>query len=203
MSKAKVYDMTGAQLRRELERGATAPAEQPEHSIAADMADGIEAIHQCMNLADFTERPRAFIFALSTAALSQGSDHVALYDEELAELQNCSDRTVRRQRADYLRESQARHFAPVEIIEGEFDMNKQKFGPTLYKFHLAEVVEQTVTQARSVENWHELDRHAQREAIRRAAEDVYGMIPDAPSSGGRKSAHARLRPKLRPVRSSS
>ncbi len=46
MSKAKVYDMTGAQLRRELERGATAPAEQPEHSIAADMADGIEAIHQ-------------------------------------------------------------------------------------------------------------------------------------------------------------
>lgn len=179
MSEAKVLDMTPAQLKRQLEREAT-PTPSAQYSITEDMADGIEAIHQCMNLADFTERPRAFVFALSTAALSRGTDHVALYDEELAELQNCSTKTIQRQRADYLRESNARNFAPVEIIEGEFDLRSQKNGPTLYKFHLAEVVEQTVTQARASHAWHESDRRAQREAIRRAAEDVYGMIPDAP-----------------------
>lgn len=179
MSEAKVLDMTAAQLRRQLEREEAAGAEQ-QQSIAADMADGIEAIHQCMNLADFTERPRQFVFALSTAAKNSGSAHVALYDEELAELLNCSVRTIRRQRAEYLRESHARNFAPVEVVEGEFDLRAQKYMPTLYKFHLADVIEQTVTQARASDTWHESDRRLQREAIRRAAEDVYGMIPDAP-----------------------
>jgi hypothetical protein len=171
----------GSATEAQLEREAAAPAEQSAHSIVEDMADGIEAIHQFMNLAGFKDRDRAraFVLALSTAALSKSSDHVALYDEELAELQGCDPRTVRRQRADYLRESQARHFAPVEVIEGQFDISEQKYKPTLYKLHLVEAIVQAVTDARASKHWHETDRRAQREAIKLAAEDAYWTIPGA------------------------
>lgn len=181
MGTAKVLDMTGAQLKKMIERDETSPASEQRHGIVEDMADGIEAIHQFLNLAGFEDRDRArsFVLALSTAALSKGSDHVALYDDELAELQGCAARTVRRQRADYVRESQARHFAPVEVIEGQYDMSEQKYKPTLYKFHLAEAIEQAVTVARASRLWHETDRRAQREAIKVAAEEAYWMIPGA------------------------
>lgn len=181
MSKANVLDMPAAQLKRELEREATAPAGQLQHGIVEDMADGIEAMHQFMNLAGFKDRDRAraLVLALATAALSKGTDHTALYDDELAELQGCHVRTVRRQRADYLRESQARDFSPVEAIEGEYYMSEQKYKPTLYKFHLAEAIELAVTDARASKHWHETDRRAQREAIKLAAAEAYWTIPGA------------------------
>lgn len=179
MSKAKVYDFTLGQLKRNVERGA--PVEGPEPgAIAADMADGIEAVHQLLNLAGFSERPRAFVLALATAAFRQDSEHVELYDEELAEIQGgCSTKTVQRQRGDYRRESKARHFAPVEIIDGEFNHATGKNDPTLYRFHLAGAVEQTVSAARSAEGWAEMSRRAQRDEIRRAADAAYDLIPDA------------------------
>lgn len=125
MSTATVYDLTPAQLQRTVARkSGDPPSAAASFSICDDLADGIEAVHQCANLAGFTERPRAFILALATAAHSHNTDSIELYDAELAELQGCSKRTVQRQRDDYLRESRAKNFDFVEIIEGAFDKEK-------------------------------------------------------------------------------
>lgn len=193
MSKAKVFDMTTAQLERRLEREAPAGDEQQqqaEQSIAADMADGIEAIHQCLNLANFTHRPRAFVLALADAAKRLGSDYVTIRDSELAKMQNCCTRTVERQRADYMEESEERHFAPIEVEEGDYDWEAKQNLPMRYKFHLTEFIDETVRQARASSQWHETDRRQQREAIRIAADDNYSMIPDAPLKR-RKKKHPR------------
>ncbi len=188
MSTATFYDFTPAQFRRTTNRQASEP--QPA-GVLDDLADGIEVVHQCANIAGFTQRPRAFIFALATAAHSRGDDQIELYDEELAELQNCSKRTVQRQRADYIREAKTKEFDLVEIIEGEFDRTEGKYKPTLYRFHIGDVIERIVAEARSSNFWHESDRRKQREAIKRTAQVIHDEIPRSESKV-RKKRRPRL-----------
>jgi hypothetical protein len=187
MSTATAYDFNVSQFRRTVNRKPSeTPSTEAVFSIFDDLADGIEAIHQCANLAGFTERSRPFIIALATAAHSQSASCVELYDEALADLQNCSRRTVIRQREDYLRESRAKNFDFVEIIEGEFDKEAKRYKPTMYRFHLGDVVERIVAEARSSKDWHETDRRKQRDAILRAAANVYEEIPEAPTKRRKK-----------------
>lgn len=185
---AKVIDITPAHLRRTLRNSS---AEQPATTIFDDVADGIEAIHQLSNLAGFSERPRAFIFALASAAHKAGGSFVELFDDELAEQQGCSTRTVRRQRQDYLRESRARRFGFVEVIEGDFDKGAGKNAPTRYRFHVGGQIAEAVELARQALDWAELDRPRQRKAIARACEEVFTTIPDA-----RRQGRKRPRPRL-------
>jgi hypothetical protein len=185
---AKVIDIPPAHLRRTLR---SSSPEQPAATIFDDVADGIEAIHQLSNLAGFSERPRAFIFALATAAHKTGGSLVELFDDELAELQGCSTRTVRRQRQDYLRESRAQRFGFVEVIEGDFDKGASKNAPTRYRFHVGGQIAEAVALARRSEGWADLSRLKQREAIARACEEVFTTIPDA-----RRQGRKRRRPRL-------
>jgi hypothetical protein len=145
-----------------------------------------------MNLAYFSERPRAFILALASAALNSKGESVMLFDKQLAQLQNCSKRTVMRQRADYLKERAARKFDPLEIIEGEYDRTRNANAATHYRFRLGGEVSEIVTLARTSKEWREGDREAQRAAIKRAAGYVYGSIPDAPPPKKRKEKRNRL-----------
>ena len=186
MSTAQVIDFSPAQFRRMPQGAQPAPA-----TVVDDLADGIEAVHQLSNLAGFSERPRAFIFAIVTAAHKAGGEYVDLYDAELADLQGCSERTVRRQRADYQKEAQARRFGFLEIIEGDFDRGAGKNAPTRYRFHISGQIAQVVAEARQTEGWDGLSRKAQREAIARAAEEVFHSIPDA-----RRQGRKRRRPRL-------
>jgi hypothetical protein len=126
MTTAKVFDITPAHLRRSLQSREAAQTA----TILDDLADGIEAVHQLANLARFSERPRALIFSIATAAHKAGEDFTELYDAEVAELQGCSERTVRRQRADYLKEARERGFGFVEIIEGDYSRDAGKNAPT-------------------------------------------------------------------------
>jgi hypothetical protein len=174
-----------------MSRTPVTPAADSQFSIVDDLADGIEAVHQCANLAGFSERPRALIFALASAARSRHNEAIELYDEELADLQNCSTKTVQRQRADYLGESRQKKFDLVEIIEGTYDKTRNRNEPTLYRFHLGNIVERIVLEARASKHWHESDRRKQRDAIKRAAELVYEDIPEAPPRR-RKKKRARL-----------
>ncbi len=177
---ATVYDITPTQLRRMKERQACDV--QPDHSILADLADGVEAVHQLANLAKFSVRVRAFVLAIASVAYSRdGAASVELFDEELAALQNCSAKTVQRQRADYFDEARDKQIDLVEIVEGEFDKSSGKNRPTRYRFHIAGAVEQIVTRARSSSHWHESDRRKQRDAIERAARIVFDEIPRAHS----------------------
>jgi hypothetical protein len=190
MHSATVHDFTPAQFRRTTTKQPSV-APQAAFSIYDDLADGIEAMHQCMNLAGFSERSRAFILALASAAHSRGRDFVKLFDEDLAQLQNCSIKTVQRQRKFYLMESQKLNFVPVEIQEGKFNQDTQRNEPTEYRFHLGEIIEQIVVEARSSKWWHDTDRDKQREAIKRAAASVYDEIPEAKSKR-RKEKRPRL-----------
>lgn len=184
---ATVYDFEPAQLRRAMRRA-------PAADVLDDLADGIEAVHQLANIARFGERPRAFVFALATAARSRGADLVELYDAELAALQNCSERTVQRQRADYIAEARLHRFELVEFEEGEFDRAAGKNAPTRYRFHLGGYVERIIALARETPGWDGLKRSEQRAAIRKAAEEVFDDIPDARRRG-------RKRPRPRPAAS--
>jgi AraC-like DNA-binding protein len=185
---AKVIDIAPAHLRRALR---SSSAEQAAATIIDDIADGIEAIHQLSNLAGFSERPRAFIFALASAAHKAGDSFVELYDDELAAQQGCSTRTVRRQRADYLKESRAKRFGFVEVIEGDYNQGTNQNAPTRYRFHVGGQIAEAVELARQTEDWAELSRAQQRKAIARACEDVFQTIPDA-----RRQKRKGRRPRL-------
>ena len=173
---AKVFDITPAHLRRTLEGR---PAGEQVSVVVNDLADGVEAVHQLANLAGFSERPRAFIFALASAAHKAGDEFVELLDEELAEQQGCSTRTVRRQRADYLKESRERRFGFVEVIEGEYNQGTNQNAPTRYRFHVGGQIAEAVELARRTPGWSEMSRRKQREAVARACEEVFHTIPDA------------------------
>ncbi|MFL6228923.1 MAG: hypothetical protein ACJ741_09095 [Pyrinomonadaceae bacterium] len=190
MSKATVYDYTPSQLLRALEEHAPARECSASCNVVADMADGIEAAYQLMSLAGFTERPRAFVLTLASAAFTMSSDCIELFDDELAELQNCSTKTVQRQRRDYLRESKARHFIPVEVLDGEFNQQKGKNDPTRYRLLVREHVERCVRGARDTNGWNEMSRRTQRQQIKRVAQEVYVTIPNT-SLKRRKQRRAR------------
>jgi hypothetical protein len=185
---AKVIDIAPAHLRRALR---SSSAEQAAATIIDDIADGIEAIHQLSNLAGFSERPRAFIFALASAAHKAEASFVELYDDELAAQQGCSTRTVRRQRADYLKESRAKRFGFVEVIEGDYNQGTNQNAPTRYRFHVGGQIAEAVELARQTEDWAELSRAQQRKAIAHACEDVFQTIPDA-----RRQKRKGRRPRL-------
>lgn len=185
---AKVFDVTPTQLRRTLR---SSSVEQPAATLLDDIADGIEAIHQLANAAGFSERPRAFIFALASAAHKSGEQFVKLYDDELAAQQGCSTRTVRRQRADYLRESRAKRFGFVEVIEGDYNRGTNQNAPTRYRFHVGGQIAEAVALARQTEGWAEMNRAQQRKAIARACEEVFQTIPDA-----RRERRKGRRPRL-------
>ncbi len=175
MKTAQVLDFKLGALRRTVEGDKTAA--QPA-GIFADMADGIEAVHQLAACADFSEPVRGFVLALASAAKSDDSDRVELFDEELAELMGCSARTVQRRRADYKVEASRSRFSPVEIIEGIYNVTEKKFEPTLYHFAVAAPIEQIVTVARGSEGFDTATRKAQRAAIKRAAAERFRTIPD-------------------------
>jgi hypothetical protein len=190
MHSATVHDFTPAQFRRTTTKQPSV-APQAAFSIYDDLADGIEAIHQCMNLAGFSERARTFVLALASAAHSHGQDFIKISDEDLAALQNCSPKTIQRQRKFYLQESYKLNCSPVEIQEGNFNADTKRNEVTLYRFHLGNVVEQIVPEARASRLWHEHDRRKQQDAIRRATASVYDEIPEA-KSARRKQKRPRL-----------
>ena len=185
---AQAFDVAPARVLSLVERQAGADTS----TVADDLADGVEAVHQIANLAGFSQRPRAFILALATAAHSRGAASVELFDAELAELQNCSDKTVQRQRADYQSEVlRLRTIDLVGIEEGEYDRVNDAHAPTRYTFHLAGTVERIVADARSDPRWHELDRKGQRELLKQAAARAYELIPDS-----KRKRRRRKRPRL-------
>ncbi len=179
---ATVYDIAPAQLRRMKEAEACEP--QPDPAILADLADGVEAIHCLANLAKFSNRPRAFVLALASVAHTRDRAEVELCDKELAALQNCSVKTVQRQRAEYFEEVKRTKFDLVEIIEGDLVKTLDgdgsviyKNNPTRYRFHIAGAVEKIITRARASSQWHQSDRRKQRNAIACAARVVFDEIP--------------------------
>jgi hypothetical protein len=190
---AKVYDLRPADLTRFVERQSHANA-VPVAVVLDDFADCVVAINALSYLSDFSVRVSAFLFAIAGLTSARSCDQVELGDQELADLQNCSRKTVERQRKDYLNESRKCRFNLVEIVEGAcvpLEGGGFQHEPSLYRYTIGDAVGRVVLEARSAEGWDNLDRKRQIEIIRRVAAEVYEEIADAPARR-RKRKPARL-----------
>ncbi|MBV8857217.1 MAG: hypothetical protein JOZ02_09830 [Acidobacteria bacterium] len=173
MRGAIVHDITPAQFKRMAERVETDT--QPTNLILEDMADGILALDFALTFAGFSYKARHL--TLSVVGLLGGSGKpLRAFDAELASHLKCSDRTIRRWRAAHNKEARRLRFSLLEITEGEYYADRQRYQKTSYRFTASAYVEAVVNQARSSE----LYVRDRRAAIEDAAGEHYSEIPNAP-----------------------
>ena len=158
--------------------------------IFTDMADGILALDFGLTFAGFSYEARQLVLSI-VGLLGDGETTLEISDPELAEHLNCSERTIGRWRRAYSDEAYAKSYSPLEITEGEYDADTERYRPTKYRFTGANFVEQTVTEAR---NSDEYTRNRQA-AIERSAAARYDDIPNAPVR--RRQRKPRIVPTLR------
>jgi hypothetical protein len=140
-----------------------------------DMADGILALDLALTFAGISYKARQL--TLSVVGLLGGSGKpLGAFDAELAAHLKCSTRTIRRWRSAHNEEAQQIRFSLLEITEGEYDADHQRYKKTSYHFTALAYVEAVVNQARSSE----LYVRDRRAAIEHAAEEHYSEIPNAP-----------------------
>jgi hypothetical protein len=171
---AQVIDMTPAAFRRTLDRQQPAEVEQAA-TVLDDCADGIFALDCALTFAGFGYAARQLVLSV-VGLLGGGGSTLEVFDGELANHVQCSDRTIRRWRAAHLKESKARQFSLLEIVEGEYDTGRRCYGKTSYRFTAPDYVDAVVREARASD----LYKRDRRSAIEQAAEEHYADIPDAP-----------------------
>ncbi len=148
---------------------------QRDESVVSDMADGNLVTEFFFKFAKFDYAASSLILTL-IGILGDGEQGIKLFDEDIAEIATCSDRTVRRWRADYLAQAKKHNFFPLEIIEGEYDHTKQRYLPTFYRITFADALEDAVSTARARADY-QTDR---LKAIEEAAKLHYDDIDQAP-----------------------
>jgi hypothetical protein len=150
------------------------PVTEPRgESIISDMADGNLATEFIFSFAGFGYVESQLILSLVGII---GGDTVELFDEEVAKIAACDERTVRRWRKAYLEKATKLNFWPLEIKQGELCKETFRYLPTTYRITFAETVEQIVVEARASADY----RKDRVKAIERAANLHYEDIEQAP-----------------------
>ena len=182
--KAQVLDYTPAAHRRAL--GRQSRADEQAATAFDDMTDGILALDFALTLASFGYEARQLVLSI-VGLLGGGDSAVEAFDEELAKHLKCSDRTVRRWRAAHIKESKAKKFSLLYLEEGEYNAERKRYEKTAYSLNpaVAVYVNAVVAEARASD----LYRSDRRAAIKRAAEEHYADIPDAPPRSRKKSPY--------------
>jgi hypothetical protein len=170
---ATFTDYTPGHLRRKMQQPAAATEQS---AIFSDMADGNLVTEFFFKFANFDHAASNLVLTL-IGILGDGEESIKIFDDEIAAVAKCNERTVRRWRASYLEQAQKQNFFPLEIVEGEYDHTIQRYKATSYRVTFADALERAVTQARSRPEY-KTDRRA---AIEKAAEIYYDDIPQAPS----------------------
>lgn len=174
MSTAKVQDFTPAAFRRTLGKHEPEDGEQAA-TVLEDMADGILALDCALTLAGFSYEARQLTLSIVGLIGGRGG-RLEVFDKELAERLNCSDRTVRRWRTAHIKESKAKRFSLIHLEECDYNAALKRYEKTAYSFTAGEYVNTVVGEARA-SDLYQTDRRA---AVERAAEGHYDEIPDAP-----------------------
>jgi hypothetical protein len=187
---AHVIDITPAAFRRTLYGRQQQPEGEQTAAVLDDCADGILALDCALTFAGFGYGARQLVLSV-VGLLGGGDSTLEVFDGELANHVQCSDRTIRRWRAAHLKESKARRFSLLEIVEGEYDASRRCYGKTSYRFTAPDYVDAVVREARASD----LYQHDRRAAIVHAAEEHYADIPDAPPR--RRSRKPRRAPAVR------
>jgi hypothetical protein len=143
------------------------------------------ALDWLMTFAGYSEAPRSFVRAVA-GVIERDEDgngkRMAITDDRLAELMNCSTKTVQRQRKLYLEQERgsekvrATNFSILAVIEGEFDHATQKHAPNVYEFLVGKQAAQAVERARTSPEW----KRDQFKAMREATREVFNDIDEAP-----------------------
>ncbi len=148
-------------------------------NLEADGAAFSCASDWLMTCAGHDEAPRSFVRAV-IGAIEHDDDgkgkRMPITDERLAELMNCSTKTIQRQRKAYLEQEQKSNFSIISVVEGEYDHKQGKHATTVYGFLIGKQVAQTVERARTSPMW----KRDQFAAMREAAREVFNDIDEAP-----------------------
>jgi hypothetical protein len=172
---ATVTDITSAHFRQRGAETDDSPLADVAQAVADDFADGVEVMHHFCNLADYSEAARTFVFALVSAA--HGGEKVVVYDAELADKLNCSERTVQRHRKAYKVSVKQSGVELIEFAEYKFDQKEGKNPPTEYLVLCAPQLGLAVVRARASKHWHPTDRAKQCAALQWAASMAFKDIP--------------------------
>jgi hypothetical protein len=167
---ASFRDYKPSRLRQQLEQ--TAPQNA---SIISDMADGILVTEAFFTHAGFDYGATQLVLTI-IGIIGDGADSVELYDEQIAEVANCNERTVRRWRKEYQEQAAKLNFSPLIVAEGEYCKDKLRYLPTSYRITFAETLEQSVTTARASVEY----RTDRVKALTKAAHLFYEEIESAP-----------------------
>ncbi len=170
---ATFTDYTPGHLRRKVQQPAAATEQS---AIFSDMADGNLVTEFFFKFANFDYAASNLVLTL-IGILGDAEENIKLFDEDIANVAKCNERTVRRWRASYLEQAQKQNFFPLEIVEGEYDHMTQRYKATSYRITFADALERAVATARARPEY-KTDRRA---AIEKAAEIYYDDIPQAPS----------------------
>ncbi len=169
---ATFHDFTPGRLQRQMKQTAVEPHGE---SIFSDMADGNLATEFIFSFAGFSYAESQLILTLC-GIIGDGPDTVKLFDEEVAKIASCNERTVRRWRKAYLEKAKLLNFWPLEIIEGELCKETLRYLPTAYRITFADTLEQIVRTARASAEY----RKDRVKAIERASSLHYEDIEQAP-----------------------
>jgi transposase-like protein len=185
---ASFTDHKVGRLKRRLNQPAATPRAA---SILSDMSDGNLVTEFFFSFAGFTYAGSSLVLTI-IGLLGDNPDGIKLFDDDIAKIAGCNERTVRRWRKAYLdeakgtEEKKGTNFYPLEIIEGEYNHAKERYEKTLYRITFAEPLEQAVAAARARADYQTDRLHALEEAALFHYED----IPQAPPPG-RKRKPAR------------
>jgi hypothetical protein len=179
---ASFRDYQPAHLKRRIEQSIIEPRAA---SILSDMSDGNLVTEFFFSFAGFTYAGSSLVLTI-IGILGDNPDGIKLFDDDIAKIAGCNERTVRRWRKAYLEEARVKKYYPLEIIEGEYDHAKERYEKTLYRITFAEPLEQAVAGARARADYQADRLHALEEAALFHYED----IPQAPPPG-RKRKPAR------------
>jgi hypothetical protein len=148
-------------------------------NLEADGAAFSCALDWLMTCAGHDEAPRSFVRGV-IGAIEHDDDgkgkRMPITDERLAELMNCSTKTIQRQRKSYLEQEQKSNFSIISVVEGEYDHKQGKHATTVYEVLIGKQIAQTVERARTSPMW----KRDQFAAMREAAREVFNDIDEAP-----------------------
>jgi hypothetical protein len=148
-------------------------------NLEADGAAFSCALDWLMTCAGHDESPRSFVRGV-IGAIEHDDDgkgkRMPITDERLAELMNCSTKTIQRQRKAYLEQEQKSNFSIISVVEGEYDHKQGKHATTVYEVLIGKQVAQTVERARTSPMW----KRDQFAAMCEAAREVFNDIDEAP-----------------------
>jgi transposase-like protein len=185
---ASFRDYQPGHLKRRIEQTTVEPRAE---TILSDMSDGNLVTEFFFSFAGFTYAGSSLVLTI-IGILGDNPDGIKLFDDDIAKIASCNERTVRRWRKAYLNEAKGTeekkgtNFYPLEIIEGEYNHAKERYEKTLYRITFAEPLEQAVAAARARSDYQTDRLHALEEAALFHYED----IPQAPPPG-RKRKPAR------------